>query len=71
MPDEEGEFPTIGLEKARLFDTLENQVDIIIDNAVESGFKVSTIVDFTTEEPSIVRQGLGWEEVESWLDRYR
>ena len=70
LTDEDGDFPTIGLEKARLFDSLEHQVDIIIDNNVEPGFKVSTILDFTTDEPTVVRQGLGWQEVENWLNKY-
>ena len=47
LPDEEGDFPTIGLEKARLFDALDNLVDIIIDDGIEPGFEVSTILDFT------------------------
>jgi tRNA threonylcarbamoyl adenosine modification protein (Sua5/YciO/YrdC/YwlC family) len=67
LSDEEGEFPTIEIEKAKFFDSLENSVDIIIDNGIEPGFEVSTIIDFTTEEPTVVRQGLGWEEVENWL----
>ncbi len=67
LSDEEGEFPTMEIEKAKLFDSLENSVDIIIDNGMEPGFEVSTIIDFTTDEPTIVRQGLGWEEVENWL----
>ena len=68
LPDREGEFPTLNVEKARLFDALENQVDIIIDNSTDPGFQVSTILDFTSEEPSVVRKGLGWQEVENWLD---
>ena len=68
LPDRDGEFPTLNLEKARLFDALENQVDIIIDDNTEPGFQVSTILDFTGEEPEVIRQGLGWEEVENWLD---
>ena len=67
LADEEGDFPTIGLEKARLFDDLENLVDIIIDDSTEPGFDVSTIIDFTTEDPQVVRQGKGWQEVENWL----
>lgn len=67
LPDEEGEFPTIGVEKARLFDALEHTVDIIIDTGIDPGVKVSTIIDFTEEEPAIVRQGLGWEELQQWL----
>lgn len=68
IPDEDGDYPTMYVEKAYLFDALENQVDIIIDNSIDPGFKVSTILDFTTNEPEVVRQGLGWQEVESWLD---
>lgn len=68
LPDEDGEFPTLYVEKARLFDVLENQVDIIIDDRTEPGFEVSTILDFTEEEPKLIRKGLGWQEVESWID---
>lgn len=68
LPDEDGEFPTLYVEKARLFDVLENQVDIIIDDNTEPGFEVSTILDFTAEEPNVIRKGLGWQEVENWLD---
>jgi tRNA threonylcarbamoyl adenosine modification protein (Sua5/YciO/YrdC/YwlC family) len=68
LPDDDGEYPTLNLEKAYLFDTLENQVDIIIDNQVDPGFKVSTILDFTADEPEVVRQGLGWQKVEKWLN---
>jgi tRNA threonylcarbamoyl adenosine modification protein (Sua5/YciO/YrdC/YwlC family) len=68
LPDEDGEYPTMNVAKAYLFDALENQVDIIIDNQVDSSFSVSTILDFTTDEPEVVRQGLGWQEVENWLN---
>ena len=67
LADEDGDFPTIGVEKARLFDELEKLVDIIIDDSTEPGFDVSTILDFTTEDPQVVRQGKGWQEVENWL----
>ena len=70
IPDEEGDFPTIGVEKAVLFDALDNQVDIIIDNNTEPGFQVSTILDFTTDEPTVIREGLGWQEAQDWLVRY-
>jgi tRNA threonylcarbamoyl adenosine modification protein (Sua5/YciO/YrdC/YwlC family) len=62
--DEEGEFPTIGLEKAKLFDELANLVDIIIDDDSELRVEVSTILDLTGDEPTIVRKGLGWEALE-------
>ena len=68
IPDEDGEYPTMNVEKAYLFDALENQVDIIIDNQIDPGFEVSTILDFTANEPEVVRQGLGWQEVENWIN---
>ena len=68
IPDEEGELFTLSLEKARLFDALDPLVDIIIDTEEEPGFKVSTILDFTGDTPALVRKGLGWEELESWID---
>lgn len=67
LPDEIGEFPTIGLEKAKLFDVLDKLVDIIIDDYTEPGYEVSTILNFTTDQPEVVREGLGWEEVQKWL----
>ncbi len=68
LPDEEGDFPTIGLERSRLFDALDPFVDIIIDRGSESGFQVSTILDFTSQKPFIVRKGLGWEVAEEWIE---
>ncbi|MEA5534437.1 L-threonylcarbamoyladenylate synthase [Crocosphaera sp. XPORK-15E] len=67
LPDEDGEFPTLDLEKAKLFDIFDNQVDLIIDNDLEPGFEVSTIVDMTANPPAIIRQGLGWEELQNWV----
>ncbi len=66
--DEDGEYPTVNVEKAYLFDALESQVDIIIDNGIDPGFNVSTILDFATDKPEVIRQGLGWQEVENWLN---
>lgn len=68
IPDEDGELFTLGLEKAYLFDALNAVVDIIIDTDEEPGFKMSTILDFTTNQPALVRKGLGWDELEDWID---
>ncbi|GBL09221.1 threonylcarbamoyl-AMP synthase [Microcystis aeruginosa Sj] len=67
LPDEEGDFPTKGLETARLFDALDHIVDLIIEDGSAPGLEVSTIVDFTADQPDIVRQGLGWPELQQWL----
>jgi tRNA threonylcarbamoyl adenosine modification protein (Sua5/YciO/YrdC/YwlC family) len=68
LPDERGDFPTLGLEKAKLFDSLEGLVDIIVDDGSRAGTEGSTILDLTTEEPQIVRRGLGWEAMLEWVD---
>ncbi len=63
LPDEEGELPTLGLEKQKLFDALEPLVDLIVDDQRDAGIRVSTIIDMTTEELVVTRKGLGWEAV--------
>ncbi len=50
-----------------LFDCLKKMVDVIVDSGTEPGFQVSTILDLTTQEPSVVRKGLGWEEAANWV----
>lgn len=55
------------LSRVELFDRMEGLVDVIIDTGFEPGYKVSTILDLTEEQPTVVRQGLGWEEVEEWM----
>ncbi len=50
-----------------LFDCLDKLVDVIIDGGTDPGFQTSTILDMTDEEPIIVRKGLGWEEVATWV----
>ena len=64
--DEEGNAPTVELEQAKLFDQLDKLVDVIVDNGSEPGSEMSTILDLTEEEPTIVRQGLGWEAAIAW-----
>lgn len=63
--DEDPDFMTINLEKANLFDEFDKLVDIIIDDYSELSFQVSTILDFSTAQPSVIRQGLGWEKLEN------
>jgi tRNA threonylcarbamoyl adenosine modification protein (Sua5/YciO/YrdC/YwlC family) len=65
--DEDGDRPTLELEKARLFDYLDKLVDIIIDDGSEPGIEGSTILDMTIDPPEVLRQGLGWSEVAHWL----
>lgn len=68
IPDEDDEFSE--RDRTHLFDTLDKLVDIIIDDGSEPGFQVSTIVDITTDEPVVVRKGLGWEELEKIVAIY-
>ena len=67
LDEEEDEDIVTPVEKARLFDQFDKLVDIIIDDYSEPGFQVSTIIDFTEDEPEIIREGLGWEKLENWL----
>lgn len=66
LADEDGKIPTLGLERAKLFDEFDGLVDIIVDDGSEPGTQVSTIVDMTGEEPVMVRKGLGWEAAMAW-----
>ncbi len=67
VPEEEvGTTPIVELERSRLFDELDSLVDIIVDDGSEPGYQVSTILDMTSEEPTIVRKGLGWEAASVW-----
>ncbi len=47
------------LGKAELFDLMQKQVDIIVDDGLDLQHAVSTIVDLTEDPPQIVRQGRG------------
>lgn len=67
LSNEEGKFPAVGLEKVKLFDELDKMVDLILEDGSEQEFEVSTIVDFTNQQPEIVRKGLGWEELKQWM----
>jgi tRNA threonylcarbamoyl adenosine modification protein (Sua5/YciO/YrdC/YwlC family) len=58
---------TSDLEKAVLFDELEKFVDIIIDDGSASGQEGSTVLDMTIDPPEVLREGLGWAEVATWL----
>ncbi|MBD2741840.1 L-threonylcarbamoyladenylate synthase [Coleofasciculus sp. FACHB-1120] len=66
LEDRNGNAPTLGLEKAKLFDQVDKLVDLIVDIGSEPGDGVSTILDLTGEEPVIVRRGLGWEAATAW-----
>ncbi|WNZ22093.1 threonylcarbamoyl-AMP synthase [Leptolyngbya sp. NK1-12] len=46
-----------------LFDRLDKVVDVVIDDGSMVGYRVSTILDLTTDEPVVIRKGLGWEAV--------
>lgn len=58
------------MEKAVLFDHLDKIVDIIIDDESDPGIQVSTIIDLTDEEPTVMRQGLGMEMVNTLLGEF-
>lgn len=72
LPDGEGDFPTLRQEKARLFDALEHLVDVIVDvegdGDLEPGSHLSTILDLTRDPAVAIRRGMGWQELQSWVE---
>lgn len=54
LPDEE-EPMTVGWE---IKETLDHQVDAVIDSG-ECGTEPTTVIDFSTDEPEIIRRGSG------------
>lgn len=54
------------LALVELFDSMERLVDVIVDTGQEPTYQVSTILDLTNDDPSIVRKGLGWEAAADW-----
>ncbi|WAL61693.1 L-threonylcarbamoyladenylate synthase [Thermocoleostomius sinensis] len=55
------------MSSIELFDQLDKLVDLIIDNRSPISLQVSTILDLTTDQPTIVRKGRGWEAVAEWV----
>ncbi len=51
------------LSLAELFDAMDGLVDVIVDTGEEPSDQVSTILDLTSDEPTVVRRGLGWEAI--------
>ena len=64
LPPEQSE--DLHQEKVELFDALNKQIDLIIDDGLDPGFAVSTIIDLTADEPAIARKGLGWDVLEDY-----
>jgi tRNA threonylcarbamoyl adenosine modification protein (Sua5/YciO/YrdC/YwlC family) len=56
------------LDKAKLFDSFDKLVDILIDDGSTATNKVSTVVDVSEHSPSLLRQGMGWQEISEWLE---
>lgn len=54
------------VDKADVFDALDNLVDLIIEDDEPMTYEVSTIIDVINDEPTILRQGLGWEAACDW-----
>ncbi len=61
------DYMSVDFSKANLFDEFDKLVDIIIDDYSELNFQVSTILDFSTKQPEVIRQGLGWEAIENFF----
>jgi tRNA threonylcarbamoyl adenosine modification protein (Sua5/YciO/YrdC/YwlC family) len=63
---EEGQF--IELDKAKLFDSLDKLVDILIDDGSVATNSISTVLDVSDHTPLVLRQGMGWTEISSWVE---
>lgn len=61
-----GDMDETYLSRYELFDALEKQVDIIIDDESEPSYQASTILDMTKDEPVVLRKGLGFDAVEQF-----
>jgi tRNA threonylcarbamoyl adenosine modification protein (Sua5/YciO/YrdC/YwlC family) len=58
----------IELDKANLFDSLAKLVDILIDDGSTATNSISTVLDVSDHSPIVLRKGMGWTEVSSWLE---
>jgi tRNA threonylcarbamoyl adenosine modification protein (Sua5/YciO/YrdC/YwlC family) len=56
------------IDKAKLFDSFDKLVDILIDDGSAATNRVSTVVDVSEHSPNVIRQGMGWTEISSWLE---
>jgi tRNA threonylcarbamoyl adenosine modification protein (Sua5/YciO/YrdC/YwlC family) len=54
------------LSRYELFDCFDKLVDVIVDNGEEPNTSVSTILDFTADDPVVVRRGSGWDAIADW-----
>jgi tRNA A37 threonylcarbamoyladenosine synthetase subunit TsaC/SUA5/YrdC len=58
----------VELDKARLFDSLDKLVDILIDDGSAATNSISTVLDVSEHSPTLLRQGMGWAEISSWVE---
>jgi tRNA threonylcarbamoyl adenosine modification protein (Sua5/YciO/YrdC/YwlC family) len=58
----------IELDKAKLFDSLDKLVDILIDDGSVATNRISTVLDISDHSPIVLRQGMGWTEISSWVE---
>lgn len=58
----------VELDKIELFDSFDKLVDILIDDGSAATNSISTVVDLSDHSPSVIRQGMGWTEISSWLE---
>ncbi len=69
IEDEDGdENLLIELDKAKLFDSLDKLVDILIDDGSAATNSISTVLDVSEQSPVVLRQGKGWAEISGWVE---
>jgi tRNA threonylcarbamoyl adenosine modification protein (Sua5/YciO/YrdC/YwlC family) len=62
IEDEDRDLP---IDKAVLFDELDKLVDLIIDDDSIPGNIGSTVLDMTVHPPAVIRQGLGYDAIDT------
>jgi tRNA threonylcarbamoyl adenosine modification protein (Sua5/YciO/YrdC/YwlC family) len=54
------------IDKIDVFDALDKQVDIIVDDDRDLSFGLSTMLDVSETQPVLLRKGLNWEMALDW-----
>ncbi|TNE74603.1 threonylcarbamoyl-AMP synthase [bacterium] len=66
LPDWNGK-EKLYLDREELIQSMEKFVDVIIDDQQDLSVQESTVIDLTSDNPVIVRKGIGYEQVEEVL----
>ena len=68
VSSEDEYIPVVSTSTAELFDAFDKLVDLIVDNGQDQSHDVSTVLDLCEDPIKVLRQGQGWDEMESLLE---